>query len=279
MSYTSNNWKKIGGTNRTSNHNIVRVPQAVNNNLNITDTIGTTNSDTNMYGNLNLYGNLDISGVVTCNNIDISGTITCDTLDVNGTITCGVLDVSGTIKCGVLDVSGTITCGDLDVSGTITYGNLDVSGTITCGDLDVSGTIMTNYTTLPIIPTNAIGYNQIVTPIYNTGVTNTLIFVTSIPFVNAGIYLLMIDLYIVKPSPPSTTGYGFITVTTNTGGTSITYPWPILTNGDTQYSNCSYNTIINATTNGHNELVNVVVSSPLSLPLTITGQYKYIKIA
>jgi hypothetical protein len=237
MSYTSNNWKKIGGTNRTSNHNIVRVPQAVNNNLNITDTIGTTNSDTNMYGNLNLYGNLDISGVVTCNNIDISGTITCDTLDVNGTITCGVLDVSGTI--------------------------------------------MTNYTTLPTtIPNNAIGYNQIVTSISNiTGVTNTLIFVTSIPFVNAGIYLLMIDLYIVKPSPPSATGYGLITVTTNTGGTSIPYPWPILTNGDTQYSNCSYNTIINATTNTHSEQVNVSVSAPLSLQLTISWQYKYIKIA
>lgn len=101
MSNTSNNWKKIGGINRSADHNIVRTPIAVNNSLNVTDTIGTTNSDTNLYGNLNIYGNLDVSGSVSYHTIDFSGNITCDNLDVSGTITCDTLDVSGTITCSV----------------------------------------------------------------------------------------------------------------------------------------------------------------------------------
>lgn len=71
MSNTSNNWKRIGGINRSADHNIVRTPIAVNNRLNVTDTIGTPNSDTNLYGNLNIYGNLDVSGSITYDTLDV----------------------------------------------------------------------------------------------------------------------------------------------------------------------------------------------------------------
>jgi hypothetical protein len=97
MSNTSNRWKKIGGINRTSEHNIVRTQTAVNNSLNITRAIGTSNLDTNLYGNLNIYGHLDIS-----DDLDISGTITTNSdAYINGiTVGLGNGDISSNTAIG-----------------------------------------------------------------------------------------------------------------------------------------------------------------------------------
>ena len=80
MSFTSDSWKKSGGINRTSRHNLVRTPFAINNTLRISDTIGTdpsvntifdssiiVNGDASFNGTSDFNGTVDFNGDSTFN--------------------------------------------------------------------------------------------------------------------------------------------------------------------------------------------------------------------
>jgi len=250
MSNTSNRWKKIGGINRTSEHNIVRTQTAVNNSLNITRAIGTSNLDTNVYGNLNIHGNLDVSGTITYDTLDVSGQIICDTLDVSGQITCDTLDVSGQITCGSLNVSGTIT---------------------------------TNYTILPTFPTNATGYSYTTNGFTPLTVTTVDTLVDTIIFPKVGVYLLFIEELVITNTLIINVREWYIK--TATGGQSLGTPWPSVEYITSTYSNSgNYTTIINATSDTFNEpfyfSVDISAIAPYSSNITgLTWQYSYIKIS
>jgi cytoskeletal protein CcmA (bactofilin family) len=113
-------FRKYGGTQFASSHNIVKSNVNTTDSFYVTQNVGQPNTyinfESDISGNIIIYGDLDVSG-----NIYTTGDIDC----------FGNLDVSGNIY----------TTGDIDC-----FGNLDVSGNIDCsGNLDVSGNITAYY--------------------------------------------------------------------------------------------------------------------------------------
>ena len=98
MSFTSDSWKKSGGINRTSRHNLVRTPFAINNTLRISDTIGTDPSVNTIFdssiivnGDASFNGTSDFNGTVDFNeDVIFNGSIT------NNGPTRIVIDISQT---------------------------------------------------------------------------------------------------------------------------------------------------------------------------------------
>ena len=63
MSFTSDSWKKTGGINRTSSHNLVRIPKAIEVSLKIYENTNSSNITIDGNSNLKISQGLDISGV------------------------------------------------------------------------------------------------------------------------------------------------------------------------------------------------------------------------
>lgn len=80
MSFTPNSWRKNGGINRTSSHNIVRTPNAINNTLAVTGQIGYDNNGSEPFINTVFDSNIIVNGDASFN----SDVFINDTLTVNG---------------------------------------------------------------------------------------------------------------------------------------------------------------------------------------------------
>jgi len=104
-------FRKYGGTQFASSHNIVKSNVNTTGSFYVTENVGQPNTyinfESDISGNMNIYGNLDVSG-----NISSSGNIDCS----GNLVVTGNTDISGN-----LHVQKNIDCsGNIDVSGNVT---------------------------------------------------------------------------------------------------------------------------------------------------------------
>ena len=118
-------FRKYGGTQFSSSHNIVKSNVNTTSSLYVTKNVGQPNTyinfESDISGNVNIYGDLDVSG-----NLSVSGDIDCS----------GNVNIAGDVDInGNLHVQENIDCS----------GNIDVSGNVTAEYMFLSSG--TNYTT------------------------------------------------------------------------------------------------------------------------------------
>ena len=115
MSFTSDSWKKSGGINRTSRHNLVRTPFAINNTLRISDTIGTDPSVNTIFdssiivnGDASFNGTSDFNGTTDFNgDVIFNGSITNNgpsrvVIDISQTEYLTINSNTGPLPSGVI---------------------------------------------------------------------------------------------------------------------------------------------------------------------------------
>ena len=138
-------FRKYGGTQFASSHNIVKSNVNTTDSFYVTKNVGQPNTyinfESDISGNILIYGDLDISG-----NINVSGDIDCSgNINVVGDIDCsGNLHVQEDIDC-----SGNVNiAGDVDINGNLhVQEDIDCSGNVTAEYMFLSSG--TNYTTSP----------------------------------------------------------------------------------------------------------------------------------
>jgi hypothetical protein len=131
-------FRKYGGTNYSSKHNLVNSHVNNSQNLSVGDTIGQENSYINILSNINALGNIDCYGNIVVTDIHALGDIDCSE-NIKGTDirAYGDIDCSGNIKVTNIRASGNMDCsGNLKVTNIHTTDDIDCSGNIIAsGDL------------------------------------------------------------------------------------------------------------------------------------------------
>jgi cytoskeletal protein CcmA (bactofilin family) len=145
-------FRKYGGTQFASSHNIVKSNVNTADNFYVTQNVGQPNTyinfESDISGNMNIYGDLDVSG-----NLQVAGDIDCS----------GNLQVAGDIDC-----SGNMNIyGDLDISGNMNiYGDLDISGNLNTNADALINTLTVGKGSGNIVYNTAFGYQALFS---NTG--------------------------------------------------------------------------------------------------------------
>jgi cytoskeletal protein CcmA (bactofilin family) len=151
-------FRKYGGTQFASSHNIVKSNVNTTDSFYVTKNVGQPNTyinfESDISGNINIYGVLDVSG-----NLIVSGDIDCSgNLYIQENIDCsGNLYVQENIDCsgnvnidGDVDINGklhveeNIDCsGNVNIDGKLSVQeNIDCSGNLNvAGDIDCSGNV------------------------------------------------------------------------------------------------------------------------------------------
>lgn len=108
-------FRKYGGTNYSSKHNLVNSHVNNSQNLSVGDTIGQENSYINILSNINALGNIDCYGNIVVTDIYALGDIDCsENIKVTNIRASGNMDCSGNLK-----VTNIHTTDDIDCSGNI----------------------------------------------------------------------------------------------------------------------------------------------------------------
>ena len=148
-------FRKYGGTQFASSHNVVKSNVNTTGSFYVTENIGQPNTyinfESDISGNMNIYGNLDVSGNITSSgNIDCSGNLHVQkNIDCSGNlVVTGNTDISGNLHVQKnTDISGNlVVTGNTDISGNLhVQKNIDCSGNVTANYMFL--TSGTNYTT------------------------------------------------------------------------------------------------------------------------------------
>ena len=134
-------FRKYGGTNYSSKHNLVNSHINNSQNLSVGDTIGQENSYINILSNIKASGNIDCYGNIVVTDIYALGDIDCSE-NIKGTDirAYGDIDCSGNIKVTNIRASEDVDCsGNIKVTNIRTSGDIDCSGNIKVTNIRASG--------------------------------------------------------------------------------------------------------------------------------------------